>query len=156
MFFSVTNDAEVYRYSNHIFTFQGQCRPNTFTAYTYRLLWGALAVVGLVATTVLRGRGAEIRGVRKIVVSRTDPKTHATMSKSRGARGAKPQTRKSRGESRPSRANLDLARQNRAQRVLRAEREPRGGAGARRAMIPRTADGARSDGGDARLRNKSK
>ena len=53
MFFSVSNDGEIYRYARLTFTYQGQCRPNTFTAFAYRVLGGIAAVVALLLGALL-------------------------------------------------------------------------------------------------------
>ena len=45
MFFSVSNDSSIYRYSKHVFTFVGGCHQNEFTRTMYHLVWGLTIVI---------------------------------------------------------------------------------------------------------------
>ena len=55
MFFSVSNDNSIYRYSKHVFTFVGNCHQNEFTRTMYTLVYGLVTVlvVLLVSLSVL-------------------------------------------------------------------------------------------------------
>ena len=53
MFFSVSNDGDIFRYSSWTFTFEGGCEESAFTSTMYSIVYALLGVIGTVVALLL-------------------------------------------------------------------------------------------------------